>query len=59
MSQNKEIRDCRYCEYSNACDPQDKHGLLCYYDIGEMINNPVKDALECKFFDYCDIFPKN
>ena len=52
-----EIRDCRFCEWSDASSPNCKE-VECYRDIGEHIHDPANVGKECHDFVFCDIFPK-
>lgn len=57
----KEICDCHYCEYA-ACESADG-GCDCYGEDFAYFDHKVKDtkkeAEECEWFKFCDIFPKN
>lgn len=57
---NKDIIvDCHYCEYATCesptswCDCSVEDG--CYFDH---IVTDSKEAEECDWFEFCDIFPK-
>lgn len=56
-----EIIDCHYCEYA-SCDSPDGEFCDCYVEDNSYFDHHVKDskkeAEECPFFEYCDIFPK-
>jgi hypothetical protein len=53
----EEIRDCRYCNNSDAKSP-DCDKCKCYADIGDYIDNPSEKAKTCHDFLFCDLFPK-
>lgn len=56
----KEIIDCHYCEY--ACCENATSWCKCYIEDGNYFSHEVKDskkeAEECSWFEFCDIFPK-
>ena len=56
----EEIIDCHYCEY--ACCENDTGWCSCYVEDGNYFSHEVKDgkkeAEECSWFEFCDIFPK-
>lgn len=49
--------DCRYCTYSDADSPN-VDNCICYWDIGEYISDPAREADGCAGFVYDDTFPK-
>lgn len=55
------IRDCHYCEYA-CCDSPDGW-CNCYVEDFAYFDHKVKDskkeAEECEWFEFCDIFPKD
>lgn len=55
----KEIRDCRYCEYATTGSP-DCNWCNCYVDDGYFDHKVTdfKEAENCDWFEFCDIFPK-
>lgn len=51
--------DCHYCEYAMCESP--KSYVDCYVDDFSYFDHHVvdsKEAINCAFFTYCDIFPK-
>ena len=62
VTKNKKdiIVDCHYCEEA-ACISADS-GCNCYNDFGyfdHTVEDSKREAEECPFFRYCDIFPKD
>ena len=59
MSNTEEIIDCHYCEHAGC---EDSTGWCqCYNDDGyfsHSIKDSKKEAKDCDFFEFCDIFPK-
>lgn len=54
------IKDCRYCEYA-VCYDEDSFRVDCYVDDFQYFDHHVEDPKEaekCKWFSFCDIFPK-
>ena len=54
-----EIRDCHYCNEA-ACESAESD-CDCYGDVGyfdHRVKDSKKEAEECPFFSFCDIFPK-
>lgn len=49
--------DCRYCTYSDADSPN-VDNCICYWDIGEYISDPAREADGCTGFVFDDAFPK-
>ena len=54
------IVDCHYCEYASCEDPNS--WCSCYVeDFGYFDHKVIdskKEAEECDWFEFCDIFPK-
>lgn len=54
------IVDCHYCEYATCddanswCNCNVEDG--CYFD--HEVKDSKKEAEECSWFEFCDIFPK-
>ena len=54
-----EIKDCHYCNEA-ACESAESD-CDCYNDFGffdHSVKDSKKEAEECPFFSFCDIFPK-
>lgn len=59
MMLDKKIVDCHYCE--NAMCMDSNGWCQCYADEGFFshdVKDSKKEAEECEWFEYCDIFPK-
>lgn len=52
----KKIRDCHYCSYATCNEPDG--WCDCYLEDGFTVKDSKKEAEECEFFEYCDVFPK-
>ena len=56
----QEIIDCHYCEYGSCLD--EKSSVDCYVEDFTYFDHHVKDskkeAENCGWFEFCDIFPK-
>ena len=56
----KEIIDCHYCEYATCSDPNSWCNCnvedFAYFD--HEVKDSKKEAEECEWFEFCDIFPK-
>lgn len=54
------IIDCHYCEYASCLDSKDKCDCYvddnCYFD--HHVVDSKKEAENCSWFEFCDIFPK-
>lgn len=61
MTSTEEVRDCRFCNYCMTDSPNSEK-CDCYVEdngyFSRHIENPIKEARECKWFIYCDSFPK-
>lgn len=57
---NKEIRDCHYCAYAVCLDENSFVDCCvedgCYFD--HQVEDSVKEAQNCDWFEYDDYFPK-
>ena len=55
------VIDCHYCEY--ACCNDEKSSVDCYVEdfcyFDHCVIDSKKEAEECPFFEFCNIFPKN
>lgn len=61
MCRNEDvIVDCHYCEYATCSDPNS--WCNCYVEDFAYFDHKVKDsekeAEECDWFEFCNIFPK-
>ena len=59
MKNNEQIIDCHYCEEATCTDATgwcNCNGDFGYFD--HEVKDSKKEAEECPFFRYCDIFPK-
>ena len=61
MARNKDVVvDCHYCEYA-ACENPNSW-CDCYVEDFAHFDHKVidskKEAEECSWFEFCDIFPK-
>lgn len=56
----QEIIDCHYCEY--GCCEDEESNVDCYVDdftyFDHRVKNSKKEAENCEWFEFCDIFPK-
>jgi len=54
------VKDCHYCNY--ACCSDANSDVSCYVEDGGYFSHYVtdskKEAEECRYFKYCDCFPK-
>ena len=57
---NEQIVDCHYCVHSCCSDKESN--VDCYVDDFSYFSHHVvdskKEAEKCRWFMYCDIFPK-
>ena len=55
------IVDCHYCEYATCSDPNSWCNCnvddFAYFD--HKVKDSKKEAEECDWFEFCDIFPKD
>jgi len=52
-------QDCHYCEFAMCQD--DKSDVDCYVEDFAYFDHHVEDsteAIDCEWFEYCDVFPK-
>ena len=57
---NEEIVDCHYCEHAGCITPDG--WCDCYVEYGYFsheVKDSKKEAEECDWFMFCDIFPKS
>lgn len=55
----EQIRDCHYCDY--ACCNDENSSVDCYVEDFAYFDHHVEDSKEaenCEWFIYCNIFPK-
>lgn len=60
MKNKEKVVDCHYCNY--ACCESEDSWVSCYVEDFAYFSHNVKDskkeAAECEWFRFCDIFPK-
>ena len=56
----KEVIDCHYCEWA-MCQDENDGCNCCVEDFGYFshhVEDSKKEAENCEWFKFCDIFPK-